>query len=255
MMQIDTDQLQRDGFVILRGLIQPEELAEFESQVARFSESQIRKFNIPRVAQEAFIDVFRRGGQYTNRIYKLLEELFVLHRMSSRLGQELSTSGFLDWAEFEVPLIWPDIRADIPNDSLRSLPVHQDIKSTHCGKAWRLWIALRDADAVAGSMALYPGTHKKGVVPHQVKHPQRPLVEPEHYAGIEPIILDLPAGDGVIMHPLILHASVLNRSARTKFTLMVQIQDYASVVDPDDVQHPLADLVRFGAQARALAEN
>ena len=256
MQSIDTGQLERDGFVILRGLVQAEEIAEFEALIARFSEAQAEKLGLQRRAAEPFIDLFSRGGEYTKLVYKLLEELFVLHRMSVRIGEELKTSGFLDWAKIEVPLIWPDIRADIPNDTLRLFPVHQDIASTKCGSAWRLWIPLRAANAVAGSMALYPGTHKNGVVPHNIDEPQKPLIDPQYYAGIEPTILDLPAGDGVLMNPLVLHASVLNRSARTKFTLMIQVQDYVSVLDPENEQGPLADLARFGtklAQIRAAA--
>lgn len=255
MISIDTGQLERDGFVILRKLVCGEDIAEFEASIARFSEAQIAKIGIPRRAQEAFIDVFMRGGEYTKRIYKLLEEMFILHRMSFRIGEELKASAFLDWAKIEVPLIWPDIRADIPNDTARSFPVHQDIGSTRCSRAWRLWVALRPANSVAGSMALYPGTHKNGVLPHNLNK-QGPLIAPEHYAGIEPVLLDLPAGDGVLMNPLLLHASVLNRSERAKFTLMVQVQDYATVIDPDNKQEPLADLARYGsmlAQARATA--
>ncbi|MEX2129183.1 MAG: phytanoyl-CoA dioxygenase family protein [Xanthobacteraceae bacterium] len=256
MRVIDTDQLERDGFVILRGLVRDEEIAEFESSITRFSEAQLEKLGLPRRAAEPFIDLFTRGGQYTKRIYKLLEELFVLHRMSVRIGEELRTAGFLDWAKIDVPLIWPDIRADIPNDTVRSFPVHQDIASTQCGKAWRMWVALRPANAVAGSMALYPGTHNNGLVPHNMDQPLRPFVEPQHYAGIAPVVLDLPAGDGVLMNPLVLHSSVLNQSERTKFTLMIQVQDYALVLDPEDERGPLAELVRFGAKltrARATA--
>jgi ectoine hydroxylase-related dioxygenase (phytanoyl-CoA dioxygenase family) len=96
-------------------------------------------------------------------------------------------------------------------------------------------------------MIAYPGTHRNGVVEHQFDDTSKPAVDPSTYDGIEPVVMDLPAGDGVLLNPLCLHASVQNRSARTKFTLMVQIQDYTTLIDPDDDAGEFARLKRFAA--------
>jgi ectoine hydroxylase-related dioxygenase (phytanoyl-CoA dioxygenase family) len=252
MDTVDFSELDQNGFVILRQLVSADDLAEFEEAIARFSRSQIEKLGLPRRSAEPFIDVFSRGGGYTDRIYKLMERLSVLNRMSTDIGRQLKEAGFLEWSGVEVPLIWPDIRADIPNDTLRALAVHQDFGSMQSHRAWRLWIPLRPANAALGTMAVYPGTHKHGVIPHNFEDKTKPVIDPEIYAGIEPVVMDLPAGDGVLLNPLCLHASVQNRSNRTKFTLMVQVQDYAAVIDPDNDQDEYADFARF-AQARAKA--
>ncbi len=161
----------------------------------------------------------------------------------------------LHWAKIDVPLVWPDIRADIPNDTTRSLPVHQDVGSMQCRRAWRLWIPLRAANLQLGTMIIYPGTHKHGVVDHNVEDKSKPVVDPQVYADVAPISVDLPAGDGVLLNPLCLHASVPNRSDRTKFTLMVQVQDYAAVIDPED-RGEFATMTRYAAaQARARPAN
>jgi hypothetical protein len=248
MISINTGELERDGFVALKRLVSAEDLAEFEALIERFSEAQVAKLGLSRHAAESFIDVFNRGGRYTDRIYKLLERLAVLNRMSARVGEELARCGFLDWAKIDVPLVWPDIRADIPGDPKRTLTVHQDYKSMLCRRAWRLWIPLRPANATLGSMAIYPGTHKLGVVDHQFVDPSKPIVDPAIHAGIEPVVMNLPAGDGILMNPMCLHASVPNISDRTKFTLMVQVQDYASVFDPNDSQDEFAAFERFSAE-------
>jgi ectoine hydroxylase-related dioxygenase (phytanoyl-CoA dioxygenase family) len=83
-------------------------------------------------------------------------------------------------------------------------------------------------------MLVYPGTHKGGPREHNLENPLKPYVESKHYAGTTGVILKVDKGDGVMMSPLLLHASVPNRSQRTKFTLMVQIQDYNSVLHPND---------------------
>jgi hypothetical protein len=256
MLAIDTEHLDRDGFVFLGRAASQADIEEFETAISSFSEAQLRKTKTPRSAAEPFIDVFSLGGHYTDRVYVLLEDLFVLHRMSAQIGQELRASGFLDWAKIEVPLIWPDIRADLPN-SKSALPVHQDFASTKCHNAWRVWIPLRPANARTGSMLVYPGTHKAGVVPHNTENPLNPFVEPQYYSGIQPIVLDLPAGDGVLISPLLLHASVPNRAERVKFTLMIQVQDYATMVHPNDEHDTFASFERISclrAHARAASD-
>src|SRR5687767_6092012 len=120
--------------------------------IASFASSQAQKLGFSQNDSELFIDVFRKGGPYTDRIYMLMERMFILHKISTRIGEELESSGFLEWAGIQVPLIWPDIRADIPHDSERILPVHQDFGSTLSERAWRFWIALRPSNAFTGSM-------------------------------------------------------------------------------------------------------
>jgi ectoine hydroxylase-related dioxygenase (phytanoyl-CoA dioxygenase family) len=184
-----------------------------------------------------------------------MERLFILQKITARMGDELASSGFLKWAGIDVPLIWPDIRADIPNDSARVLPVHQDFGSTQCERAWRFWIALRPTSEIRGSMIVYPGTHKSGAWPHNLDNPLMPYVEEKHYAGIEGVTFEIEAGDAVLLNPLVLHASVPNRSDRTKFTLMIQIQDYLSVLHPDDKSTQFASLQTVAAKrAKARAE-
>ncbi len=253
MLAIDTEDLDRNGFAFLKRIVPQTDIDEFEAAITSFSEAQLRNTKTPRRASEPFIDVFSRGGLYAERVYKLLEDLFVLHRISVHIGQELRSSGFLDWAKIEVPLIWPDIRADLPN-SKSALPVHQDYASTKCHNAWRLWIPLRPSNARTGSMLVYPGTHKAGVVPHNTEDPLNPFVEAQYYSGIQAVVLDLPAGDGVLISPLLLHASVPNRAERVKFTLMIQVQDYATMVHPNDKRDKFAIFERISsarAQARA----
>ena len=95
MLAIDTQKLEDDGFCALGRVISQKDLEEFEAQVARFSEAQIQATGTEPRAAESFIDVFSRGGAYTDRIYKLLERLQVLQAMSHRIGEDLEASGFL----------------------------------------------------------------------------------------------------------------------------------------------------------------
>lgn len=257
MISVNTGQLEENGYVIVPDVVSCAEISEFESMVTSFAISQAKKLGISGNGSELFIDVFRTGGAYTERIYMLMERMFILQKITTRLGEELDQSGFLAWAGIQVPLIWPDIRADVPDDNERVLPVHQDFGSTFSERAWRFWIALRPSNAFTGSMLVYPGTHKGGPRAHNLDNPLKPYVEPRHYAGTNGVVLEVNKGDGVIINPLLLHASVPNQSHQTKFTLMIQIQDYNSVLHPNDGTSALSlfqviSSVRAQARARRV---
>ena len=249
---IDLETLQERGYVVLPDLVAPDLIDAFEAQIAAFVASQCARFGIAPRSADPFIEVFGRDRAYRKLVYRLMEELFVLQRMSLAVGQRLEDSGFLAWSGFKVPLIWPDIRADLPNDGSLLLRKHQDSASTRCHRAWRLWIPLRPADELRGTIKLLPESHLRGWLPHDAGDLLYPQVGPEHLEGLEEEVLSLPAGHGVLLNPRVVHESVPNRSERTKFTLMVQVQDLASVSDPKDVEDPLtAYTAIFEARARA----
>lgn len=227
-------ELERDGFTVLRGLIAPDDLARFEQQIAALTASQLAALDLSPRHDDPFIDLFSTGGAYTSRLYQLLERLAILQDISVRIGGTLREMGFFDWSHMSVPLVWPDIRADLPGKTDLLLPVHQDFGSMQCQNAYRLWIPLRHSNAETGTMCVYPGTHRQGPVEHDLSDPLKPKVDPSRYNEAEKIVFDLPAGDGVLIDPLLFHASVPNQSRRTKFTLMIQLQDLATMINPQD---------------------
>lgn len=255
--RIDYDALEDRGFTIVPGLIGPDRLAAFEAQVAALGAAACRRLRITPTAEEPFVDLCRRGGGYWSLFYKLLERLFVLERMNTDVGERLAEWGFLDWAGFVSPAIWPDIRADPPDDGRMLLRVHQDFASTRCHRAWRLWVPLRRADPHRGTMRVYPGSHKHGLLPHDMDDARYPVAPERYWRDAPSEAIELPAGDGVLFHPLLLHESVPNRSARMKFTLLEQVQDLASLCDPDDPDDAMAgfiELTERRAAARAADE-
>lgn len=252
--EIDYEKLTEDGFVVLRDLIDDARLEAFEEKVDVLGAAACRRLGIEPEAGEPFIDLTRRGGEYWSQFYELLERLFVLEQMNVDVGEFLQESGFLDWAEFEAPVIWPDVRADPPDDETLLLRVHQDFASTRCHRAWRLWVPLRRADEHHGSMRVFAGTHSSGLLPHSMDDPRYPEVPREHWEDARSVVLELPAGDGVLFHPLLLHESVPNRSDRMKFTLLLQVQDLTTVCHPEDPDEPMGEFLELTerrAEARA----
>jgi len=245
-------ELQSQGYAVLPGLVGQDELLRFEQQIEALTLSQLSALKLVPQHQDAFIDVFSVGGAYASRLYQLLERLAVLQEVSARIAGAMARAGFFEWSRMSVPLVWPDIRADIPGNVEQLLPVHQDFGSMQCRNAYRLWIPLRPSNAKLGTMCVYPGTHKQGPVEHDVSDPLRPTIDQARYHEKEKVVFDLPAGDGVLINPLLFHASVPNQSERTKFTLMVQLQDFATMISPQDEKSPYGILGRVSS-VRAAA--
>ncbi len=248
---LDFEALQSRGFLVLPNLVPQAHLDRFEHEIAVLSEGECRRLGTsPAGDVEPFIHLHRQGGEYWSLLYELLERMFVLNQIATDIGRFLEETEFLRREGIEVPLVWPDIRADPPHDSSRLLRIHQDFASTRCHRAWRLWVPLRPADEHYGTMRVFAGTHRLGLLPHRVDDPRYPTVDAEHWQDAPQETMVLPAGHGVLFHPLLLHESVPNRSNRMKFTLLVQVQDLASVCHPHDPDDPLSEFVSLTAVRR-----
>jgi len=236
--RIDVVELEERGYTFIPDVVDSSDLEAFERNAGRFAALQAAELGIELRSEDPFIDVFTSSPVYRRTVYPLFERLSVFHTMSAKIAAFLEESGFLNWAGFEVPLIWPEARADTPSEELMTLPMHQDYNSTKCTRAWRMWVALRPADEHRGTMRIVPGSHRHGCLPHNLDDPLQPYVEEKHYATMTEEIIRVPAGTGVLCNPLVVHGSVPNRSARTKFTLLVQVQDLAAVASPEDPADP-----------------
>ena len=242
-MKVDFKQLTRDGYTPIPGLIDTDSLEEFEAVIASLGDELVRRMRLTVVSKEPLIDLFRVGGDFRALLYTHLKHLKVLHAMSSKITQGFEEARFFEWMGAEAPLFWSTLRADIPGEETYLLPIHQDYASTRCHNAWRIWVPLRPVNENDGSMLIVPGSHRLGHLPHETGDPKFPFVETCHYEGLDPKVLSLPAGDAVLFHPLLLHRSVPSRSNRMKFVLLVQIQDLATLLDPDDPDDPLAEFL------------
>jgi ectoine hydroxylase-related dioxygenase (phytanoyl-CoA dioxygenase family) len=68
--------------------------------------------------------------------------------------------------------------------------------------------------------------------------------------GLKTETLELPAGDGVLFNPWLVHGSVPNRSQRTKWVLLLHVQDLATFVNPDEPRDPVYAFLGLTERAR-----
>ncbi|GMG82693.1 hypothetical protein LNKW23_19060 [Paralimibaculum aggregatum] len=236
---IDMEALRRDGYVRLEGVIGPAMLAEFERVMADLGEAGLARKGRTRRAADAMTDLLKTGGEYRVRLFANLKHLRIVQEMSQAATRRLAAEGFFDAARLTAPLAYPTLRADVPGEGRYLLPMHQDY-ATQCRVAWRLWCPLRPAGRSGGTMAIRPGSHRLGLVEHDASDPARPAVPEAVCRDFPPLELEMPAGDAVLFDPLLVHASIPAAGDRMKYVLLVQVQDLATIVDPDDPEDPLA---------------
>ena len=253
---LDFDRLEQAGFAVLNGLIQPEELASFEQDIAVVGDKLAAQRGIKRRSEEAIADVLVAAGPQRAMLFEHIKRLFSLARLSVEIGTALEQAGLFRRGGIAVPIVWPTLRADLPGEATYELPLHQDYATTRCRTAWRMWIPLRAVDRHHGTMEVIPGSHTRGPYPYLLgAEPASPSIDRRELMerGLTPQSLELPAGDGVIFSPWLVHGSVPNRSRRTKWVLLLHVQDLAAFVNPNEPGDPVYPFLELTDRTRTAS--
>jgi ectoine hydroxylase-related dioxygenase (phytanoyl-CoA dioxygenase family) len=252
---LDFDRLEQDGFAVLENLVHAQELSTFEHDIALVGERLAAQRNIERRSSEAIADVLRAAGPHRAMLFDHVKRLFSVARSSVEIGLALEQAGLFQHSGISVPIVWPTLRADLPGEGTYELPLHQDYATTRCRTAWRMWIPLRDVDRQRGTMEVVPGSHKKGPYTYSGEGSAALSIDRCELAqrGLVAQSLELPAGAGVLFSPWLVHGSVPNRSPRTKWVLLLHVQDLAAFVNPDEPNDPVYPFLELSERGRASA--
>ena len=247
----------QDGFCYLSGLVSASLIDQFESEIAALANAQIARRAITRhhSGREPLIDLFKIGGAYRTLLYKAIHQLPVLGEISRVVFQQLREGGVLDALGFQAPLLSQGIRVDIPGETDFMLPMHQDYAHLWALPCARIWLPLRPVGPGIGSMSVVAGSHRDGFVPHNMSDPKYPFLDSETFDADDEIVLELPAGDGVIFSPFLFHASQHKTGSGIKFVMAVHIQDGGRLIDPDDKDDPVVTMMEIHHQRSAARES
>jgi hypothetical protein len=226
-------ELERQGFSLIPALIPSALLQQFEREIEQLARACAQRCGVEHDGDVGIIESFRNGGPYRTILYQLIQGLPALRRIGAYLDSHALMSQLLAHHEFTLPAASQSMRVDIPDEADFLLPNHQDYASMRSHRALRIWIPLRDANETAGTMAVFPGSHELGVLPHDAGDARYPAIAEEAF-NADPHVVTAKAGDGVVFNLLLAHTSVANHSERIKFTLTFTIQDLAQLADPDD---------------------
>jgi phytanoyl-CoA hydroxylase len=121
------------------------------------------------------------------------------------------------------------IRIDDSEDD-RLLPWHQELEQFSL-KTLNCWLPLRDVNAKVGTLAVVPGSHKQGLVPHHiVEIPHTYWSLPQEVIDDEKVVMvDLEAGDALLFDPFLFHGSQTNPSNNIRWTMVVRWSELTNV--------------------------
>jgi hypothetical protein len=252
---IDFASLDRDGYVVLPGLVPAADLAEFERCIEIAGTRLAAARSVAVEGGEPLAAVIKASGKHRSMLFDHVKRLWLIERLTGEIGRWLETQGLFAHSKIEVPVLWPTLKADLPGETEYSFPLHQDYATTRSRTAWRLWIPLRDANRERGSMRVAVGSHRQGPYRYVGLNTTYPHVAEDELArhGFELIALDVTAGTGVLFDPRMVHGSVPNRSAVTKYVMLLHLQDLASFPDPSNPDDPMRQFLDL-SDAKQAAE-
>jgi hypothetical protein len=208
-----TEQFERDGFAVARGLFTPEEVAEIrETFMAQAANGPV----------EGLSDGHHEHCTPDDPL-KFYPRMMHPHRHPDKPVGDLSMRYMLH------PKVYEPLKAFMGDEpaaaqsmfyfkpaGARGQDLHQDnfYLRVSPGTCYAMWLAIDDADAENGTMMVVPGTHQMEIVCPEKADPKISFsdahVEPP--AGKEPVLVPLKAGDVLFFNGSVIHGSKPNIS-------------------------------------------
>lgn len=230
----DTDKLAdltARGYCLLGRIVAPQSLSTLEGELATLAAAECAKLGLPGGSLEAAL---ARGGVYRDNLFAQIKNLLAVRAVANEVIAHLQGIGLFQELDLRIPSVHATLKGDLPRDGTFDLPFHQDYRLTRSHRAWRAWIALRDVGPRLGSMEIIPGSHVQRFT-HDVADGGYARIDPAQFeTGVERVIPELTAGEGLLFNPLLAHRSVTNQGERMKIVLILHIEDAAALYDPDD---------------------
>ena len=224
------------GYYIIKNFLSSDDIKDFEKNLMLLCNMQTKLRSLGKTCNDPLIDLFKVGGAYRKILYTHLQDMKICKVIEYKLLSYIENDTTIKALKLEVPVLHAGIRVDIPGEEKFLTPAHQDIYSCRCKRSHRLWVPLRDVDEIHGTFKVYEGSHKKGYIePNSIENPEYPTIDPIHYEKCKEVIIRINAGDAVFFNPLLIHKSVPpKKMERIKFIVGVDIQDLATLGNPDD---------------------
>lgn len=202
----------RDGYLLLRGIPGPEVIAPLRRVVEDAATSL--GFLVQRESARTPPDVVPgarlRGHGYDDPRWVELQQQVLPGPAFAAVGDHPALTNVLQGL-IGGPLLTRrgDIcRLALPRARRQTTPPHQDGWYTGGTTLWTVWIPLTDVPLSLGPIAVLPGSHHHGLLPHKGKAAGRQGV---CVAADAPFAAsDLAAGDAVLFHCLTIHRALPN---------------------------------------------
>jgi hypothetical protein len=208
-------QAEADGCLLLRGVPGADAVAPVRTLVHEACVALgLLDADVPeRTAPRARAGVELAGTGYDDPRWLALQQRVLADPRFVRLGDERRLLRVLAVLLGEEPRgRRGDIcRIALPRAAHLTTPPHQDHWYTGgTTKMWTAWIALTDTPLELGPLAVLPGSHRRGLLPHRGAGAGRQRVRaPAHAFAAAP----LAAGDAILFYSLTVHRALPNVTA------------------------------------------
>lgn len=219
----EVESYRRDGFVVLRGLLDDGELAAWrEACVAAVSARAERRLPRPGTDYDEF---FHHEDDYYNSVFvqrinlwmtdEAVRELVCSAELGRRAAELAGVDGvriWLDQALVKQPFSPPtSYHLDNPYWSFSS---HDAIT---------IWVALDDATMANGCLCYLPGTHREARFDNVSIGPEIGALFEVYpsWREIEPVFCPVPAGSAVAHNGLVAHGAAANMTPHRRFAMTV----------------------------------
>lgn len=205
---------ERDGYVVVEDLVSPSEVEALQNRLRAYTHGgrplgSIKVQVEPRIQRgEMKVD---HPGDGIRKVDGLVQE----DDLFQRLGLHESIVGIMQ------QILGPDLKM-FRNSLLMKPPEVGSAKGMHQDSPyWPIepmalcscWFALDDATAENGCMAVIPGWHGKGALPH-LPVTDDYVIDPQYYDMSQAVLAPVRAGGGLFFHSLLPHYTAPNRSSR-----------------------------------------
>jgi ectoine hydroxylase-related dioxygenase (phytanoyl-CoA dioxygenase family) len=212
--RIDVHQYRRDGYVVLRGVLDSSALAEAREESDRLMAlcgAEPSRFGARIEWEVDHLADGERAGM--DRVIRKLEPIVDLSPFFARLGlDETVAAAARAVLDGEVELFEDKLNLKLPGGS--PYPWHQDWSCcwrAHTDELATSFVYLDTADAANGCLQVIPGSHLgRPVLPFRGNGHFE--VDPAYVDASAVVPVPLSAGDMILFDPYLLHYSDLNRS-------------------------------------------
>jgi ectoine hydroxylase-related dioxygenase (phytanoyl-CoA dioxygenase family) len=201
------------GYLALRGIPGPEAVAPLRVLIMDVAESLglLRARRVGRAAPLARSGAALTGTGYDDRRWLALQERVLADSLFTAVGDRAELLTVLE-AVFGGPVLTRrgDIcRIALPAASHLTTPPHQDHWYTGGStNLWTVWISLTETPLELGPLAVLPGSHMSGLLPHSGQGAGRQgvgITDDERFAAGP-----LAAGDAILFNCLTVHRALPN---------------------------------------------
>jgi len=208
------EQLDRDGYVIIKNFFSPTRINDIKISVMDIFNTQFEHFGYPvfsgynedEIFKNNMIRLFNEHEEVFKNCGKLIQTgSILLYHLAIDIDLIEILMEFLDFPNMCTrPVLYFNHPKLAKSEEYYKSPLHQDWPSMESSlNSLVVWVPLVDVNEDNGSIIIYPGSHKLGVLPFETKGGFANVKEPD----IKPIQPELNVGDIVIFSTMLVHKS------------------------------------------------